>query len=55
MTCTRRLRIDGPVNFLRDTACGWLASGRVTLDGDRVVFDGKRLDQPIMETLDGRN
>ncbi|MEZ5473405.1 MAG: phosphoribosylglycinamide formyltransferase [Steroidobacteraceae bacterium] len=52
---TLSVRVQRLEHMLYPRVCGWLASGRVTLDGDRVVFDGKRLDQPIMETLDGRN
>jgi len=45
-------RVQRQEHTIYPQAIEWIANGRLTLDGDRVVLDGKTLEQPVL--IDGR-
>ncbi|MBK6597398.1 MAG: phosphoribosylglycinamide formyltransferase [Proteobacteria bacterium] len=47
-------RVQQLEHMLYPKVCGWVASGRVQLDGDRVLFDGLPLDQPLIDSITPR-
>ncbi|HPF26015.1 MAG TPA: phosphoribosylglycinamide formyltransferase [Steroidobacteraceae bacterium] len=46
---TLSARVHRLEHILYPRVCGWLAAGRVVLDADRVIFDGKPLPQSILD------
>lgn len=45
---TLSARVQQQEHRIYSQAVEWFATGRLALDGDAVMLDGKRLDQPIM-------